>query len=73
MSFTPTDLQNINAAIATGELSVEVNGRKVVYRNMDDLIKARNLMQADMAAVGASAAAPRRGSFLVRFTTARGD
>jgi len=73
MSFTPTDLQNINAAIATGELSVEVNGRKVVYRNMDDLIKARNLMQADMAAVGASAAAPRRGSFQVRFTTARGD
>ncbi len=73
MSFTPTDLQNINAAIATGELSVEVNGRKVVYRNMDDLIKARNLMQADMAAEGAAAAAPRRGSFQVRFTTARGD
>lgn len=73
MSFTPTDLQNINAAIATGELSVEVNGRKVVYRNMDDLIKARNLMQADMASSNAPAASPRRGSFQVRFTTARGD
>lgn len=73
MSFTPTDLQNINAAIATGELSVEVNGRKVVYRNMDDLIKARNLMQADMAASSAPASVPRRGSFQVRFTTARGD
>ena len=73
MSFTPTDLQNINAAISTGELSVEVNGRRVVYRSVDDLIKARNLMQADIAAGGASPAAFRRGSYQVRFTTARGD
>lgn len=73
MSFTSTDLQNINNAIATGELSVEVNGRKVVYRSVDDLIKARKLMQADMASTGAPAAATRRGSFQVRFTTARGD
>ncbi len=73
MSFTPTDLQNINAAISTGELSVEVNGRRVVYRSVDDLIKARNLMQADIAAGGASSAASRRGSYQVRFTTARGD
>lgn len=73
MSFTPTDLQNINAAIATGELSVEVNGRRVVYRSVDDLIKARNLMQAEIAAGGASPATSRRGSYQVRFTTARGD
>lgn len=73
MSFTPTDLQNINNAIATGELSVEVNGRRVVYRSVDDLIKARNLVQADIAGAGASASAPRRGSFQVRFSTGRGD
>lgn len=73
MSFTPTDLQNINAAIATGELSVEVNGRRVVYRSVDDLIKARNLVQADIAGAGASASMPRRGAYQVRFTTARGD
>lgn len=73
MSFTSTDLQNINAAIATGELSVEVNGRKVVYRSVDDLKKARQLIQDDLASAAAPAATVRRGSFQVRFTTARGD
>lgn len=73
MAFTQTDLDNINAAVATGELSVEVNGRKVVYRNMDDLIKARNIIQAELAGAAAGATTPRRGSYQVRFTTARGD
>jgi len=47
-------------------------GRKVVYRSVDDLRKARD----DIATELASAAAPgtsgvRRGSFSVRFATAR--
>lgn len=71
---TQTDLDNINAAIATGELSVEVNGRKVVYRSIDDLIKARTIISADLGATApASAGSPRRGSFRVTFATHRGD
>ncbi len=73
MAFTQTDLDNIDAAVATGELSVELDGRKVVYRSMDDLIKARTLIQSGLAAAAAGSASPRRGSFQVRFTTARGD
>ena len=73
MAFTQTDLDNINAAIATGELSVEVNGRKVVYRSVDDLLKARSIIADDIAAAASAASGSRRGSFRVTFATHRGD
>ena len=73
MAFTQTDLDNINAAIATGELLVEVNGRKVQYRSMDDLVKARAIITADLAAAASVAGVFRRGSYRVTFTTHRGD
>jgi hypothetical protein len=41
MSFTSDDLAAINTAIASGELTVTVQGRTVTYRSIDDLIKAR--------------------------------
>jgi hypothetical protein len=71
MAFTQTDLDNINTAIATGELTVEVNGRRVTYRSVDDLLKARTAIQSDLAAT--SAGGRPRASYHFRFTTARGD
>ena len=73
MAFTQTDLDNINAAIATGELSVEVNGRKVVYRSMNDLLKARSTIESDLSAASAAVNGVRRGSYRVTFATHRGD
>lgn len=73
MAFTQTDLDNINAAIATGDLSVEVNGRKLVYRSMDDLLKARAIIIDDIGAAASSVSSIRRGSFRVTFATHRGD
>lgn len=74
MAFTPTDLAAIDAAIASGELSVEVSGKRVTYRSMDDLLKARALIATDLASAPAGAAADtRRGSYRVTFTTHRGD
>lgn len=73
MAFTQTDLNNIDAAIATGELSVEVNGRKVVYRSMDDLLKSRNLINDALQGAATPTTGVRRGSYHVRFSTARGD
>lgn len=35
--YTLADLHNIQRAIATGHLSVEVDGEKVIFRNMKDL------------------------------------
>lgn len=72
MAFTQTDLDNINAAIATGELAVEVNGRKVVYRSIDDLLKARSAIASDLATASAPASPVRRGAFRVTFATHRG-
>ena len=73
MAHTQADLDAIKAAIASGEQSVEVAGRKVVYRSVDDLRKARDDIAAELAsAASASTSAVRRGSYQVRFTTARG-
>lgn len=58
MAFTTTDLAAIDAAIASGELSIRAaDGRTVTYRSTDELIKARDVIKADLAA--AAAAKPR--------------
>lgn len=49
MSFTKDDLEAVNSAIASGELVVEVNGRKVQYRSIKELLEARRLIAADLA------------------------
>lgn len=73
MAFTQTDLDAVNAAVASGELKIEVAGRMVMYRSIDELIKARDLIQAELAATAtAGTSAVRRGSYTVRFSTARG-
>ncbi len=73
MAHTQADLDAVKAAIASGEQSVEMNGRKVVYRTIDDLRKARDDIAAELAASdAASTSAVRRGSYSVRFTTSRG-
>ena len=72
MAHTQADLDAIKAAIASGEQSVEVGGRKVVYRSVDELRKARDDIAAELAgAAVASTSGVRRGSFAVRFATAR--
>lgn len=71
MAFTQTDLDNVNAAIASGELRVRSStGSEVLYRNIDDLLKARAAIEADLAA--AAAAGSRRSNFRFTFGTSRG-
>lgn len=51
MALTQTDLDNINRAIASGELTIRTEqGVQVTYRSMDELLKARDLALADIAA-----------------------
>ena len=74
MAHTQADIDAIKAAIASGEQSVEVGGRKVVYRSVDDLRKARDDIAAELAgAATPTSSSVRRGTYAVRFTTARGD
>lgn len=56
MAFTQQDLAAIDAAIASGELSIRAaDGKQVQLRTMDELLKARAAIQIEMA----STAAPR--------------
>jgi hypothetical protein len=44
-TWTQTDLDNVTAAIASGALSVEIDGQRVTYRSMNDLILAKNVIE----------------------------
>lgn len=41
MAFTQDDLDALDEAIASGELTVKIDGREVQYRSINDLMKAR--------------------------------
>lgn len=75
MPFTSNDLAAVDAAIASGELAVEVEGKRVQYRSMADLLRARQTIVSELALVESTTAgaATRRGTYSVRFATARGD
>lgn len=71
MALTQTDLDALDQAIATGELTVETNGRRVTYRPLPDLLQARNHVAAQLAAAAnANRAAP--GAVRYHFATTRG-
>lgn len=50
MAWVAADLTAIEKAIAKGILRVQLTGGSVEYRNMDDLIKARNLIKGTLDA-----------------------
>lgn len=52
MAFTIAQLDAIDAALTSGELIVEYEGKKVQYRSMADLMQARELVRAELIAAG---------------------
>lgn len=60
MAFTQSDLDAVESAIASGELSISRDGRTVTYRSMADLMHARDVIRAALAKT-APAAAPTFG------------
>lgn len=52
MAFTTTQLDAIEAALASGELEVEYDGKKVKYRSVDELRAARDLVRGELIAAG---------------------
>lgn len=65
MAFTTTDLSAVESAIATGELTVEIDGKRVTYRSIDELKTARNIITSSLQTSGAIPAATRT-SYAVR-------
>jgi hypothetical protein len=70
MSITSADLDALDRAIASAELEVDIDGRRVRYRSTQELIAAR----AHLASVLATQqSGRRRASYQYQMTTARGD
>ncbi|WP_119157438.1 phage head-tail joining protein [Caldimonas tepidiphila] len=71
MALSQSDLDSLDAAIASSELEVELDGRRIRYRSITELQAAR----AHVANVLAAQAPGRRagGAFRFNFTTSRGD
>lgn len=70
MVLSASDLDALDRAIASSELEVEVDGRRVRYRSMSELMKARQHVED---AVRRQAPAAARSVFRFNMTTARGD
>lgn len=51
MAVTQADIDNLNAALRSGERRVRfADGKEVEYRSVDDLLKARNDAQSELNA-----------------------
>ncbi len=59
MSFSTAQLQAIEEAIASGELSVSYEGKSVTYRSMADLLRARDVIKSSLESAGTLSSAPR--------------
>ena len=55
MAFSQTDLDAVNKAIASGALTVEYGDKRITYRSMDDLLKAKSVISEELAAASGSA------------------
>ena len=60
MAYTLTQLEALEAAIATGELSVSYDGKQVTYRSIAELTAARDLIKGELEATGLLTPTPRR-------------
>lgn len=49
MAFSISDLDSIDNAIKSGELTVRFEDSQVTYRSMDELIKARALIKREIS------------------------
>lgn len=48
MAFTQTQYDQISEAIAQGALTVKYNDKEVTYRSLDEMIRIRTMMAAEL-------------------------
>lgn len=61
MAYTQADLDTIDAAIATGEKVIQIEGKRIETHDANELLRLRRFIAAQLnaAATGATAAVPR--------------
>lgn len=50
--FSITQLEAIESALASGELTVKYDGKEVTYRSLKELVSARDLIRGELIAAG---------------------
>jgi hypothetical protein len=50
MAWTQAQLDAINAAIAAGTKAVDYGDRRIVYHSLDEMLKAKRVIEEDIAA-----------------------
>lgn len=63
MAVTQADIDNLNTAIASGTRSVTLGGQTITYGTVDALIKARDDMRKELAALTPSAVKRSRQTY----------
>ena len=59
MGWLQADLDKIEAAIASGERRVRLNGREVEYHSVGDMLKARDTIFNEINSAAATIARPK--------------
>lgn len=52
MAFTLNQLNALDAAMASGQLSVNYDGKSITYRSVGELVQARNIVRTELIAAG---------------------
>lgn len=52
MAITQTDLDTLEAAIASGERVVQQDGKRIEYQSIPDMLRAAGYMRARLRAAG---------------------
>ena len=58
MAFTLTQLNALEAALVSGQLSVNYDGKSITYRSVSELLIARNVIRGELLASGQLTASP---------------
>jgi len=70
MAVTQSDIDNLNAAIASGTRQVTIGGQTVLYQTTESLIKARDDLQKELNK--ATAGTTRRSRRMNAYYAGRG-
>lgn len=73
MPVTQSDIDKLNAAIASGERQVTIGDTSVTYNTTDSLIKARDDMRAELRAQERAALGRRTNKHVRLYHAGRGD
>lgn len=60
MAVTQSDIDNLNAAIASGTRSVTLGGQTIIFNTTESLIKARDDLLKQLAAASTAGRRPRQ-------------